>query len=78
MNEDRLEGKARAFGGKVEQAAGRVTGDAKTQVEGILGSSTSSVTLDKDEVVTWGTGDPSITVTFKDGKADTIVQTGLK
>lgn len=36
MNEDRLEGKARTFGGKVEQAAGRITGDAKTQVEGIL------------------------------------------
>lgn len=36
MNEDRFEGKARIIGGKVEQAAGRVTGDAKTRVEGIL------------------------------------------
>jgi uncharacterized protein YjbJ (UPF0337 family) len=34
MNEDRIEGSARALGGKVQEAAGRLTGDAKTRVEG--------------------------------------------
>ena len=36
MNEDRMEGKIRTFGGKAEQLAGRATGDAKTRVEGVL------------------------------------------
>ncbi len=36
MNEDRIEGKMRTFGGKAEQLAGRATGDAKTKVEGVL------------------------------------------
>ena len=34
MNEDRIEGSARTIGGKVQEAAGRLTGDAKTRVEG--------------------------------------------
>ena len=34
MNEDRIEGTARNLGGKVQEAAGRLTGDAKTRVEG--------------------------------------------
>jgi len=34
MNEDRIEGTARTVGGKVQEAAGRITGDAKTRVEG--------------------------------------------
>ncbi len=33
MNEDRIEGSARTIGGKVQEAAGRLTGDAKTRVE---------------------------------------------
>ncbi|MGC2080157.1 MAG: CsbD family protein, partial [Xanthobacteraceae bacterium] len=36
MNEDRISGAARNFGGKVEEGAGRVTGDAKTQIQGKL------------------------------------------
>lgn len=34
MNEDRVEGAARNIGGKVEEAVGRFTGDAATQVRG--------------------------------------------
>ena len=34
MNEDRIEGSVRTIGGKVQEAAGRLTGDAKTRVEG--------------------------------------------
>jgi uncharacterized protein YjbJ (UPF0337 family) len=34
MNDDRIEGTARTVGGKVQEAAGRITGDAKTRVEG--------------------------------------------
>lgn len=36
MNEDRVEGNLRSLGGKAEQAAGRVTGDAKLRVEGAI------------------------------------------
>jgi uncharacterized protein YjbJ (UPF0337 family) len=36
MNEDRISGTARNFGGKVEEGVGRVTGDAKTQIQGKL------------------------------------------
>jgi len=32
MNDDRIEGTARTVGGKVQEAAGRITGDAKTRV----------------------------------------------
>jgi uncharacterized protein YjbJ (UPF0337 family) len=35
MDENRLEGTARNAGGKVEEGFGRVTGDTKTQVEGM-------------------------------------------
>ena len=34
MNEDRLMGTAKNLGGQVEQAAGRATGDLKSQVQG--------------------------------------------
>lgn len=34
MNEDRFEGSARNISGKVQEAAGRLTGDAKTRVVG--------------------------------------------
>jgi uncharacterized protein YjbJ (UPF0337 family) len=36
MDENRAEGTARNFGGKVQEGLGRVTGDAKTQAEGVL------------------------------------------
>jgi uncharacterized protein YjbJ (UPF0337 family) len=32
---DRVEGAAREFGGRVQEAAGSVTGDAKTQADGL-------------------------------------------
>jgi len=35
MDENRIAGTARNFGGKVEEGVGRVTGDAKTQVRGM-------------------------------------------
>ena len=35
MNEDRVVGAARNFGGKVEEGFGRVTGDSKRQAEGL-------------------------------------------
>ena len=34
MDENRLEGKARKLGGKIEESFGRVTGDLETQREG--------------------------------------------
>ena len=36
MNEDRIAGTARNLGGKVQEGVGRVTGDAKSQAEGVL------------------------------------------
>ena len=35
MDEDRVEGTARHVGGKVQEAVGRVTGDARTRAEGL-------------------------------------------
>jgi uncharacterized protein YjbJ (UPF0337 family) len=35
MDENRIAGTARSFGGKAEEGVGRVTGDAKTQVRGM-------------------------------------------
>ena len=35
MDEDRVEGTARHVGGKVQEGAGRVTGDARTRAEGL-------------------------------------------
>jgi uncharacterized protein YjbJ (UPF0337 family) len=36
MNEDRVVGTAKNLGGKAQEGFGRVTGDAKTQAEGII------------------------------------------
>jgi uncharacterized protein YjbJ (UPF0337 family) len=36
MNEDRVIGTARNLGGQAQEGLGRVTGDAKTQAEGVL------------------------------------------
>jgi uncharacterized protein YjbJ (UPF0337 family) len=36
MNVDRIEGNARAAGGKLEEGLGRATGDVKTQFEGAM------------------------------------------
>jgi uncharacterized protein YjbJ (UPF0337 family) len=33
--DDRVEGAAREFGGRVQEAVGNVTGDSKTQAEGL-------------------------------------------
>lgn len=40
MNEDRIEGTARNLSGKVQEAAGKLTGDAKTRVEGDIKQAT--------------------------------------
>ena len=36
MNEDRIIGTARNLGGQAQEGFGRVTGDAKSQVEGLI------------------------------------------
>ena len=36
MNEDRVVGAARNLGGKAQEGFGRVTGDTKSQVEGVI------------------------------------------
>ena len=36
MNEDRVVGTARNIGGQAQEGFGRITGDAKSQVEGVL------------------------------------------
>ncbi len=36
MNEDRVAGTARNLGGKVQEGFGRVTGDAKSQADGLI------------------------------------------
>jgi uncharacterized protein YjbJ (UPF0337 family) len=36
MNEDRVVGTARNLGGKAQEGFGRVTGDTKSQVEGVI------------------------------------------
>jgi uncharacterized protein YjbJ (UPF0337 family) len=36
MNDDRIKGSARTIGGKIQEAAGEATGDAKTRLEGEL------------------------------------------
>jgi uncharacterized protein YjbJ (UPF0337 family) len=36
MNEDRIAGTARNMGGKVQEGFGRVTGDAKSQADGLV------------------------------------------
>ena len=35
MDENRLEGTARNLGGKIQEGAGRITGDTNTQAEGV-------------------------------------------
>ena len=36
MNDDRISGTARNVGGKIEEGVGRLTGDAKAQIQGKL------------------------------------------
>src|SRR3979490_2533018 len=36
MNEDRIVGTARNIGGQAQEGFGRITGDAKSQVEGVV------------------------------------------
>ena len=42
MNEDRIVGTVRNLGGKVQEDVGRVTGDSKTQVEGVFNQAAGS------------------------------------
>ena len=37
---DRVEGAAREFGGRVQEAAGNLTGDARTQAQGMYNQAT--------------------------------------
>ena len=37
MDEDRISGTARNVGGKIEEGVGRLTGDARTEIQGKLG-----------------------------------------
>jgi uncharacterized protein YjbJ (UPF0337 family) len=37
---DRVEGTAREFGGRVQETAGNMTGDSKTQAEGLYNQAT--------------------------------------
>jgi uncharacterized protein YjbJ (UPF0337 family) len=43
MNRDQVEGAARTLGGKVQEAAGSVTGDAKSRVEGLANQAAGRV-----------------------------------
>ena len=36
MDENRIEGSARNLGGKIQEGVGRVTGDAKSTIEGVV------------------------------------------
>jgi uncharacterized protein YjbJ (UPF0337 family) len=42
MNEDRIAGTTRNLGGKVQEGFGRVTGDTKTQAEGLVNQATGA------------------------------------
>src|SRR6202021_2736958 len=42
MNEDRVVGTARNLGGKAQEGFGRVTGDTKSQVEGVINQATGA------------------------------------
>ena len=42
MDENRIAGTARNLGGKAEEAVGRVSGDAKTQVRGMVDQATGA------------------------------------
>jgi uncharacterized protein YjbJ (UPF0337 family) len=43
MNEDRVAGATRNVGGKVQEGFGRVTGDTKTQAEGLVNQAARTV-----------------------------------
>jgi uncharacterized protein YjbJ (UPF0337 family) len=43
MNEDRVIGTARNLGGQVQEGFGRVTGDSKTQAEGVINQAAGAV-----------------------------------
>jgi uncharacterized protein YjbJ (UPF0337 family) len=42
MNEDRIAGTTRNLGGKVQEGFGRVTGETKTQAEGLVNQATGA------------------------------------
>ncbi len=59
MDGDRMEGVGREFGGKMQEAAGDLTGDAKTKVEGklnqVAGRAQAQYAAAADPVVTAAT-----------------------
>ncbi len=42
MDENRLEGSARNFGGKIQEGVGRATGDMKSKAEGVMNQAAGS------------------------------------
>lgn len=42
MNEERFSGAARNIGGKAQEGVGRMTGDVKSQVEGVVNQATGT------------------------------------
>jgi uncharacterized protein YjbJ (UPF0337 family) len=43
MADERIEGRVRAVGGKAEEGVGKIAGDTKTQVEGLVNQATGVV-----------------------------------
>ena len=43
MTDDRIAGTVRSFGGKVQEGVGNITGDAKTEVKGVVNQAAGAV-----------------------------------
>jgi len=43
MDDDRVAGTVRSFGGKVQEGVGKVTGDTKTEVQGVMNQAAGAV-----------------------------------
>jgi uncharacterized protein YjbJ (UPF0337 family) len=43
MSDDRIAGTVRSFGGKVQEGVGKVTGDTKTEVKGVMNQAAGAV-----------------------------------
>ena len=43
MTDDRIAGTVRSFGGKVQEGVGKVTGDTKTEVKGVMNQAAGAV-----------------------------------
>jgi uncharacterized protein YjbJ (UPF0337 family) len=53
MDENRIEGTARKYGGRVQEGVGSVTGDAKTRVEGAMNEAAGAAQQLLDKPATW-------------------------